>query len=69
MSNGETVKAQHAIVRIGNLEVEGFMLPNGSYRMSLSQVAGCVNTSPQNVSNFLRSRLLNHKRGEKSTDQ
>ncbi len=69
MSNGETVKAQRAMVHIGNLEVEGFMLPDGSYRMSQQQAAECIDTSPQNASNFLRSKAFKALQEEGSTDQ
>ncbi len=35
----ESIKATRAIIAIGSLSVEAFMLPDGSYRMSLSQAA------------------------------
>ena len=38
----------------GTLIVDGFMLSDGSYRMSLSQSAGAVGVGPQNASDFLR---------------
>ena len=56
MSNGETVKAQRAIVRIGDLEVEGFMLPDGSYRMSQAQSAEVIEEAPVYALRFLRSK-------------
>ncbi|MEM9008000.1 MAG: hypothetical protein AAGE59_31375 [Cyanobacteria bacterium P01_F01_bin.86] len=39
--------------RVGTLIVDGFMLPDGSYRMSLTQSSGAVGFGPQNVSDFL----------------
>lgn len=38
----ESVKAVRAPVQIGYLTVDGFMLPDGSYRMSQTQAAECV---------------------------
>jgi hypothetical protein len=58
MSNGETVKAQRAAVQIGDLEVEGFMLPDGSYRMSQTQVAESVGKPEINARRFLDSKAI-----------
>lgn len=60
----EPVKAQRAIVRIGAIEIDGFMLPDSSYRMSLSQTGECVGKVAQGVSNFLRSKTLKTLLGE-----
>ena len=38
----------------GTLIVDGFMLPDGSYCMSLTQSSGAVGVGPQNASDFLR---------------
>jgi hypothetical protein len=38
----ESIKATRASVQIGAMEVDGFMLPDGSYRMSQTQAAECV---------------------------
>lgn len=62
-------KARRAIVRIGSIEVQGFMLPDGSYRMSQAQAAECIGTTPQNASNFLRSKAFKALQGTESTDQ
>ena len=67
MSNSETVKAQRAIVRIGNLEVEGFMLPDGSYRMPLSQATECVGLQARNAFDFLRSKTFKQLMGQDYT--
>ncbi len=60
----ESIKATRASVQIGALEVDGFMLPDGSYRMSQSQVAEAVGLSRRNVSDFLRSKAIKALLGE-----
>ena len=60
----ESIKANRASVQIGALEVDGFMLPDGSYRMSQSQVAEAVGLSRRNVSDFLRSKAIKALLGE-----
>ena len=54
----ESIKATRAFVQIGALEVDGFMLPDGSYRMSQTQAAEAVGLSRRNVSDFLRSKAI-----------
>lgn len=54
----ESIKATRASVQIGALEVDGFMLPDESYRMSLTQAAECVEKTAQGISNFLKSKTL-----------
>ena len=54
----ESIKATRATVAIGALNVDAFMLLDGSYRMSLSQAANCVSKEAQGISNFLRSKAL-----------
>lgn len=65
----EPTRAQRAIVRIGSMELEGFMLPDGSYVMSQAQAAEAIGTSKQNASNFLRSKTLKSLLGEGYTHQ
>lgn len=65
----ESIKATRATVPIGSLTVDGFMLPDGSYRMSLTQAAECIETSTQNASNFLQSRAIKSLLGEGYTPQ
>lgn len=60
----ESIKATRASVQIGALEVDGFMLPDGSYRMSQTQVAEAVGLSRRNVSDFLRSKAIKALLGE-----
>ncbi len=51
-------KAKRATVAIGPFSVEGFQMPDGSYRMSITGVAVAIGTSQQNATNFLRSNAL-----------
>ena len=64
----ESIKATRASVQIGSLEVDGFMLPDGSYRMSQAQVAQSVGKSPVNALRFLESKALKGLLGEGYTD-
>lgn len=64
----ESIKATRASVQIGSLEVDGFMLPDGSYRMSQAQVAQAVGKSPVNALRFLESKALKGLLGEGYTD-
>lgn len=50
------IRAQRAIVQLGEIQVEGFMLPDSSYRMSQTQTAEIVGKSRQSVSDFLRTK-------------
>lgn len=65
----ESVRAVRASVHIGSLTVDGFMLPDGSYRMSQTQAAECVSLKVQNVSDFLRSKAFKALAGEGYTPQ
>ena len=60
----EPIRATRSLVQIGSLEVDGFMLPDESYRMSLSQAAECVEKPAQGISNFLKSKTLKRLLGE-----
>lgn len=55
-------------VKIGSLEVDGFMLPDGSYRMSQTQVAECVGKPEINARRFLESTAIKSILGEGYTD-
>ena len=59
-----TDKAKRAIIRIGSLEVEGFQMPDGSYRMSITGAAEAVGLSVRNASDFLRSKAIKSLLGE-----
>jgi excinuclease UvrABC helicase subunit UvrB len=65
----ESTKATRATVTIGNLAIDGFMLPDGGYRMSQTQAAEAVGLKVQNVSDFLRSKALKSLMGEGYTPQ
>jgi len=49
----ESIKATRATVAIGDLIVDAFQLPDGSYRMSLSQAAECVGKPARGTFDFL----------------
>lgn len=51
-----TDKAQRAIIQIGTLEIEGFQMPDGSYRMSQTQTAEAVGKPEINARRFLDSK-------------
>lgn len=57
-------KAKRATVSIGSLEVEGFQMPDGSYRMSITSAAEAVGLSVRNASDFLRSKAIKRLLGE-----
>ena len=65
----ESIRAVRASVQIGSLTVDGFMLPDGAYRMSQTQAAECVGLKVQNVSDFLRSKAFKALAGEGYTPQ
>ena len=50
--------------RVGTLIIDGFMLPDGSYRMSLSQSSGAVGFGPQNASDFLSLKAVKSLLGQ-----
>ena len=52
----KSVRAVRASVHIGSLTVDGFMLPDSSYRMSQTQAAECIEDDPVYARNFLGSR-------------
>jgi hypothetical protein len=54
MTDGQ--KATRQIIKIGNLEVEGFMLPDGSYRMSQTQAAESIGEEEVYARNFLTAK-------------
>jgi hypothetical protein len=58
------IKANRATVAIAHLTIDAFMLPDGSYRMSLSQAANCIGKEAQGISNFLKSKALQRLLGE-----
>ncbi len=61
-------KAKRATVAIGPLNAEGYQMPNGEYRMSLSGAADAVGLAPRNAFDFLRSKAAKRLLGEGFTD-
>lgn len=57
-------KATRATVTIGSLEVDGFMLPDGTYRMSQTQAAEMVGLTERNTRDFLRGKAVKSLLGE-----
>ena len=54
----DSVKASRAIVQIGSIQVDGFMLPDGSYQMSQTQAAECIGKPEINARRFLTSKAI-----------
>lgn len=63
----DSVKATRAPVQIGSFNVNGFMLPDGSYWMSQTQAAECVGLTERNAREFLQSKALKSLLGETYT--
>ena len=57
-------KAQRATVQIGMLSVDGFQMPDGSYRMSIAGAAEAVGLIRRNAFEFLRSKAAKQLLGE-----
>lgn len=57
-------KATRAEIQIGTLAIDGFQLPDGSYRMSLSQAADVIGLSARNAFDFLQSKAFKSLAGE-----
>ncbi|NEP56832.1 MAG: hypothetical protein F6K31_07370 [Symploca sp. SIO2G7] len=60
----ESIRATRASVQIGSQQIDGFMLPDGSYRMSLTQTAESVGKPARSTFDFLRSKALKRLLGE-----
>lgn len=65
----DTVIATRAQINIGSLTVDGFMLPDGSYRMSQSGTAEAIGLGRQSLSDFLRSKAIKQLLGDGFTGQ
>lgn len=63
----DSTRATRATVTIGHFTVDGFMLPDGNYRMSLTQAAECVGLTTRNASDFLQSKAFKALMGESYT--
>jgi hypothetical protein len=60
----EFIKATRAKVQIGTLEVDGFMLPDGSYRFSQTQAAEVIEKPEVSARRFLGSKGIKTLLGE-----
>ena len=60
----ESSIATRATIQLGTLIVDGFMLSDGSYRMSLTQCSGAVGVGPQNASDFLDLKAIQSLLGQ-----
>lgn len=63
----ESIKATRATVTIGNLTIEGFMLPDGHYQMSQTQTAEAIGKPEINARRFLDSASIKALLGEAYT--
>jgi len=64
----DAVRAQRADIRIGAIAIDGFMLPDGTYRMSQAQAAQAIEEPPVYALRFLRSKASKALLGEGYTD-
>jgi hypothetical protein len=63
----DSVKATRATVTIGSIIIEGFMLPDGAYRMSQTQAAEIIQLTERNAREFLDSKTFKRLTGEAYT--
>lgn len=63
----DAITATRAQIQIGSITVDGFMLPDGSYRMSQTQAAECVGKPEINARRFLSSKAIKRLLGEDYT--
>ncbi len=63
----DEIKASRANVRLGNFEIEGFMLSDGSYRMSQTQAAEAIGKPEINARRFLTSKSIKARLGKTYT--
>lgn len=60
----DSVKATRTSITVGIAVIDGFMLPDGSYRMSQTQAAECVGKPEINARRFLDSKAIKGFVGE-----
>jgi hypothetical protein len=58
------MKATRSTIPLGTKQLDGFMLPDGSYRMSQTQAAESVGLTERNAREFLQSKALKSLLGE-----
>lgn len=63
----DPIKATRATIPIGSIEVDGFQLPDGTYRMSQTQAAECVGRPEINARRFLSSKAIKASLGDDYT--
>jgi len=63
----DSVKATRATVTLGSIVIDGFMLPDGSYRMSQTQAAEIVELTERNARDFLDSKIFKRLSGAEYT--
>lgn len=64
----DSTKATRATVSVGSLMVDGFMLPDGDYRMSQAQAAEAIEEPPVYALRFLQSKDSKALLGEAYAD-
>jgi hypothetical protein len=63
----ESVKASRSVVTLGSIVIDGFMLPNGEYRMSQTQMAETIAKPEINARRFLDSKGIKSLLGQSYT--
>jgi hypothetical protein len=63
----DQTKATRATVTLGSMTIDGFMLPNGEYRMSQTQAAEIIQLTERNAREFLESKAFKQASGEAYT--
>jgi len=61
-----TSKAQRRTIHIGEISLEVAMLPDGSYRLSQTEVAGVIDKGESSIRSFRSSKLFKGLRGKAS---
>ena len=56
MNNSNPARAKRTVIQLGNIPLEVFLLEDGQYRLSQTQVAETVGKGPQSLSDFLKSK-------------
>lgn len=64
----ESIRAVRAIIQVASRSIDGFMLPDGAYRMSQAQTAETVDRDPASTLRFLRSNSIKALLGDSYTD-
>lgn len=59
-----TTKAKRTQIQLGDRTLEGFMLPDSSYRLSQTQAAEMVGLTERNTRDFLRGKAIKALLGE-----